>query len=76
MVRHFRAGADDAQQNEFMAASLPLIAIDQHPIGWMTEQTWTEMEHTLRKHGVLTKPLDIATVYSLRFLHESQEAKP
>ena len=53
-----------------MVASLPLINTGEDQIGWMRPEVWAGMAKTLREQGVLTKPVDPADVYTLRFLQE------
>jgi ABC-type nitrate/sulfonate/bicarbonate transport system substrate-binding protein len=66
LVRAYKPDADPARENAFLAASLPLINTGQDRIGWMRPEVWAGMEQTLREQGVLTTPLDVIQVYTLR----------
>lgn len=70
MVTRYRANADVAHENAFMTASLPLVNTGEDHIGWMKPEIWAGMEKTLREQNVLTKPLDVAQVYTMQFLKE------
>jgi len=70
MVTKYRANADVIHENAFMEASLPLVNTGEDQIGWMKPEIWAGMEQTLREQNVLTKPLDVAQVYTMQFLKE------
>jgi NitT/TauT family transport system substrate-binding protein len=68
MVAIYKPGADVQLENDKMAASIPLINTGEDSIGWMNAQTWTGTEETLRAGGVITAPLDVNQVFTMKFL--------
>lgn len=70
MVKRYNPDADLAIENKKMLATLNLVNTGEDPIGWMREEIWEEMENTLTLLGILTKPLDMSTVYDKEFLEE------
>jgi NitT/TauT family transport system substrate-binding protein len=70
LVQKYNPEADAGSEFAKMSASLPLINTGEDQIGWMRPEIWTGMEQTLREQDVLTSPLDISQVYTLRFLEE------
>ncbi len=70
MVLKYKPDADAALENAKMTASLPLVNTGEDYIGWMKPEMWAEMEKTLREQGVLTAPLDVTQVYTMRFVKE------
>ena len=61
---------DRQVQAAMIEASIPLIHTGEDQLGWMRPEVWRGMEQTLREQGILTTPLDISKVYTLRFLQE------
>lgn len=70
MVVKYNPDADAALESAEMTASIPLVNTGEDHIGWMKPQMWTGMEKTLRQQNVLTKPVDVDQVYTMRFLEE------
>jgi len=70
LVLKYKSDADAAHENATMAASLPLVNTGEDQIGWMKPEIWDGMAQTLRDQGLLTKPVDLSTVYTLQFLQE------
>jgi len=68
MVAKYNPKADLQHELSQMTASIPLINTGEDYIGWMKPEIWAGMEKTLRKQGVLAKPLDVTQVYTLQFL--------
>jgi hypothetical protein len=61
---------DAALQREMMAASVPLVHTGRDEIGWMRGRVWQEMHDILLSQGLLSEPLDVHQVYTLRFLRD------
>ena len=53
-----------------MEALLPMVHTGEDQIGWMKPEIWQEMTQIMREQGVLTRSVDAAQVYTLRFLNE------
>lgn len=70
MVARYNPDADIELEAARMAASIPLVNTGEDFIGWMRPEIWSGMEQTLREHGVLETPLDVAGAYTLDFLEE------
>ncbi len=70
LMRKYKPDADQTRELAGLTASLPLINTGEEAVGWMRHDRWLGMEKILRKQGVLTKPLDITQLYTLRFLQE------
>jgi NitT/TauT family transport system substrate-binding protein len=70
IVAKYKPDADPAYETASMTASLPLINTGEDFIGWMKPEIWVGMEKTLRKQGILKKPVDVKQVYTLEFLKE------
>lgn len=70
MVVKYKSDADAALETAQMTASLPLINTGEDHIGWMKPEVWAGMGKTLREQAVLTRPVDVAQVYTLQFLQE------
>jgi NitT/TauT family transport system substrate-binding protein len=70
LVRKYAPKADVVLENAKMIASLPLINTGEDHIGWMKSEIWAGMEQTLREQSVLTTPLEVTQVYTMRFLEE------
>ena len=58
-----------------MEAMLPLVHTGANVIGWMKPEIWQEMADLMLNHGLLTAPVDVNTVYTLRFLKEIYKGK-
>ncbi len=56
-----------------MEASLPLIHTGEDQIGWMRAEIWQGMHDTLLEQGVLERPIDLSTVYTMQFLEKVYE---
>lgn len=69
-VQKYNPEADPALETNKMTASIPLVNTGEDFIGWMKPEVWAGMEQTLQEHGVLTKQLDIAQVYTMQFVKE------
>ena len=72
-VQKYNPQTNPQLENEKMIASIPLVNTGEDFIGWMKPEVWAHMEQTLREQGVLTDPLDLEEVYTLRFLQEIYE---
>lgn len=70
LVQDFNPHLDVDLESARVAASIPLVNTGEDFIGWMKPEVWKTMEQTLLEQGVLTKPLDVGQVYTLRFLEE------
>jgi NitT/TauT family transport system substrate-binding protein len=73
MVQTYTPQADVALETAKMIASIPLINTGEDHIGWMKAEIWIGMEQAMRAQGMLTQPLDVAQVYTMRFLNEIYE---
>lgn len=76
LVRKYRADADADLEVAKMRASLPLIHTGEDTIGWMRPEVWAGMERTLRQQRVLTAPMQVGDVYTLRFLEAARAGHP
>ena len=70
IVKKYAPDADPTIELARMNTTIPLVNTGEDHIGWMKSETWTTTEETLRKYGVLTKPVDITQVYNMQFLEE------
>jgi NitT/TauT family transport system substrate-binding protein len=70
MVIRYNPKADPALEIAKMTSSLMLVNTGEDHIGWMKPEVWAGMEKTLRRQGVLTRPLDVTQVYTMQFLKE------
>ena len=70
LVQEYNPGADPAIEDARMIASLPLVNTGEDNIGWMRVDRWAGMAQTLRDQGILTSPVDVASVYTMEFLQE------
>jgi len=70
MVVKYQPDGNADLETAKMVASLPLVNTGEDFIGWMKPEIWAGMERTLREQGVLTAPLDVTQVYTLRFVEE------
>ena len=68
--------ADPEIQKEMMVASVPLIYTGDDQIGWMRDEVWRGMHDMLLEEGLLSAPVDLTQVYTLRFLQEIYGGKP
>ncbi|MHB0981415.1 MAG: ABC transporter substrate-binding protein [Thermoleophilia bacterium] len=73
LVAVYNPKADVALENLRMSIMLPLVNTGEDHIGWMKPGIWAGMEATLREQGVITQPLDVTQVYTLKFLEEIYE---
>jgi ABC-type nitrate/sulfonate/bicarbonate transport system substrate-binding protein len=69
-VQKYNPEADVELENARMIASLPLVNTGEETIGWMKAEVWAGMEQTLREQQVLTDPVEVEQVYTLRFIQE------
>lgn len=70
LVAVYDPTVDVALENLRMSVMLPLVNTGEDYIGWMKPDKWAEMEKALREQGVITQPLDVSQVYTMRFLEE------
>lgn len=70
IVQKYNPQADAELENARMTASIPLVNTGEDYIGWMKPEVWAGMEKTLREQNILTLPLRVEDLYSLRFLEE------
>lgn len=70
MVAKYKPDAVISVENAKMTASIPLVNTGEDYMGWMKPQMWAGMEKTLREQKVLTRPVDVTTVYTMQFLEE------
>ena len=70
LVQEYNPSADLAIEGARMIASLPLVNTGEDNIGWMRADRWAGMAQTLRDQGILTSPVDVASVYTMEFLQE------
>ncbi|MBI4588536.1 MAG: ABC transporter substrate-binding protein, partial [Candidatus Rokubacteria bacterium] len=54
-----------------LLASIPLIHTGQHPVGWMTRETWEEASEILLDQKILRHRLELEKAYTTRFLNEA-----
>ncbi|MHC1740612.1 MAG: ABC transporter substrate-binding protein [Anaerolineaceae bacterium] len=70
MVSKYNPKADLQHETAMLTASIPLVNTGEDQIGWMKPEVWASMEQTLREQGVLTVPVDITQVFTMKFLEE------
>ncbi len=70
MVVKYKPDVDATLETAKMTAGLALVNTGEDHIGWMKPEVWAGMEKTLRKQGMLTRPLDVTQVYTMQFLKE------
>jgi NitT/TauT family transport system substrate-binding protein len=70
MVVKYKPNANAALEIAEMIASIPIVNTGEDYVGWMKPEIWVGMESTLREQNVLTKPLDLTQLYTMRFLQE------
>jgi NitT/TauT family transport system substrate-binding protein len=69
-VQKYKPEADPVVELGRMTASLPLVNTGEDHIGWMKPEIWSGMEQALRKHGIISAPLDVTQVYTTQFLED------
>jgi NitT/TauT family transport system substrate-binding protein len=62
--------SDPILQTAMMEAMLPLVHTGEDVIGWMKPEIWQEMATLMSHQGLLATPVDVTSVYTLRFLKE------
>lgn len=70
MVTKYKPDADPGLEVARITVALPLINTGEDHIGWMRPEVWADMATVLREQGVLTAPVDVTQVYTLRFVQE------
>lgn len=55
-------------QQETMKAQIPFIDTGDAPIGSMDEDVWNTTQQILLQFGLITQPVDLATVYTNQFI--------
>ena len=55
-----------------MNISIPLIDTGDAAIGWMDPQVWERMQEILLEQGIIPAPVDLSTVYTNRFVNQTQ----
>jgi NitT/TauT family transport system substrate-binding protein len=70
LTSKYNPGTDAPLETARMTISLPLVNTGEDFIGWMKPEIWAGMEKTLREQGMLTKPVDVAQVYTMQFVQE------
>lgn len=73
LVVKYNPDANSAFEVMKVTASLPFVNTGEDYIGWMKPEVWEGMAQTLREQGILTTPLDITDVYTLKFIQEIYE---
>jgi NitT/TauT family transport system substrate-binding protein len=63
-------------QTAMMESLLPLVHTGENQVGWMTPEAWQEMHRILLEQGLLPGPLDLNSVYTMRFLETVYGGKP
>ena len=63
-------GLDAEGQIAQMVAEIPLVHTGEDQIGWMRPEAWQGMMDLLLNQGILTEPVDLGKVYTMRFLQE------
>jgi NitT/TauT family transport system substrate-binding protein len=76
LVQQYNPEANVANEIEALVASVPYVNTGEDYIGWMSQQTWNEMAETFRQHGVLTRTVEIESIYTMQFLEEIYRAQP
>ncbi len=69
LVLKYDPTLDQAHQVAVIEASIPLIHTGKDQIGWMRPDIWQGMSDMLMKQGILKRPVDVDTMYTLEFLH-------
>jgi NitT/TauT family transport system substrate-binding protein len=69
-VQQYNPNADPTLESAKVTTSIPLVNTGEDFIGWMKPEVWANMERTLREQAVLSSPLNIDDVYTMRFLQE------
>jgi NitT/TauT family transport system substrate-binding protein len=62
--------ADVDLQTRMMDASVPLVHTGEDQIGWMKSEIWRGAYEMLQAGGVITQPVDVDKVYTMKFLHQ------
>ncbi len=70
LVVKYNPNADSTFETAKMVASLPFVNTGEDHIGWMKPEIWEGMAKTLREQGILTTPLDVTDVYTLKFIQQ------
>jgi NitT/TauT family transport system substrate-binding protein len=55
-----------------MKMSIPLIDTGEDTLGWMRPEIWQQMHDTLLGQGLITAPVDLATVYTNDFVEKAK----
>lgn len=56
-------------QSAMFDASVPLIHTGADHIGWMRDDTWTQMHNLILEQGIIEEAINIDAVYTLQFLN-------
>lgn len=75
-VKAYKPNANADFETASMIAMLPYINTGEDHIGWMNPEAWESMAETMRAQGELTVPLDVADVYTLRFIEAIYPTEP
>ena len=62
-------------QLQMMQAIVPLVHTGEQPIGWMEGKTWRETYEMLMEQDILTEPVDLDRVYTMKFLEKVYESE-
>jgi NitT/TauT family transport system substrate-binding protein len=73
LVVKYKPDVDVAFETEKMVAMLPFVNTGEDHIGWMKQEVWEGMAQTLRDQGILTTPLDVNDIYTLKFIQQIYE---
>lgn len=76
MVTQYNSHADATLESAKMKATIPLIHIGLHHIGWMQGESWQEMHDTLLQQKILPQPFDVSEVYTMTFLYDIYGKQP
>ncbi len=57
-------------ETAMMQAGIPLIHTGEDHIGWMKEEVWQLTHAAMLDQDILTDPLDVSQVYTMRFLQQ------
>ena len=64
----YAADSDENMQRAMIYATVPLLAAEKHPVGWMDTEVWTQMINMMTQYGVITALINPQLSYDTTFL--------
>ena len=68
VTSHYSESPDEVFLSASMEVQIPLIHPGDHNVGWMRVDVWEGMHDLLMDQGLVEKPVDLDTVFSMKFL--------